>query len=51
LLCLVDARMLVLTGTGWFAARLRKGFIALPPNKKLQLTIALPRFARAGACS
>jgi hypothetical protein len=51
LLCRVDGGMLIPTGRWWSAARLRKEVFALPPNKKLQLTIALPRCARAGACS
>jgi hypothetical protein len=35
----------------WCAAWLRTEVVALLPNKNVPLTIALPRFARAGACS
>jgi hypothetical protein len=38
-------------GRWWLAAWLRKEVVALPQNKKLQLTSALPRCARAGACT
>jgi hypothetical protein len=38
-------------GRWWLAAWLRNEVVALPQNKKLQQTIALPRCARVGACS